>query len=169
MSHHRAERLRRKESFQAARASIETLSDAELKNLAFELGREMGARSLEVSELRLRLEAVRAERERRRTTTSEGICISDHAVLRYLERHKNLDVSAAREEIVAMARRAGKFDSGAVYATRTDEESGMIMGINELSGVVTTVFNEREATIMDVPKRVLRRPRSNGVCPERGD
>lgn len=165
--HHRAERLRRKEGFQAVRASIETLSDAELKNLAFELGREMGARSLEVNELRLRLEAVRAERDRRRTVTSEGICISDHAVLRYLERHKGLDVSAMREEIIAMARRAGKFDSGDVYATRVDEDSGTIMGINELTGVVTTVFNPREATIMDVPKRILRRPNGNISSPPR--
>lgn len=144
---------RRKESSRAAKAEIANMSDADLKNMAFELGREIGQQAQITNELRIRLDAVRNERERRRTATEEGISISDHAVLRYLERHKGVDVKVIRAEIVEMARRAGKFDSGNGYARRVDGVSGLTMGLDEVRGVVTTVFVDRESAVMDVPKR----------------
>lgn len=108
--HHRAQR--RRESLYAAEDTIDAMTDNELNNVAFELGREMAARSQETNELRKRLTKVQGEKERRRTVTSVGICVSDHAVLRYLERHKGLDVAAVREEIMRMAGRVARLDWG---------------------------------------------------------
>ena len=79
--------------------------------------------------------------------TTAGIHISDHAVLRFLERYKGVDTQQVREEIVAMAQRSGKLDSGKQYARRRDHQSGITMGINELSNVVTTVFTETENAV----------------------
>lgn len=147
--HHRAQR--RRESLYAAEDTIDAMTDDELNNVAFELGREMAARSQETNELRKRLTKVQGEKERRRTVTSVGICVSDHAVLRYLERHKGLDVAAVREEIMRMAGRVARLDSGDIHATRHDEVSGLTIGLNEVTGVVTTLYNAREEAVMDVP------------------
>lgn len=147
--HHRAQR--RRESFYAAEDAIKVMTDDELNNVAFELGREMSARSQEINELRKRLTKVQGEKERRRTMTSVGVCVSDHAVLRYLERHKGLDVAAVREEIMQMAGRVARLDSGDIHATRLDEVTGLTIGLNEVTGVVTTLYNAREELVMDVP------------------
>ncbi len=119
--------------------------------MAAELGREMNLQANHVNEIRVRLEAVRAESERRRTMTTAGICISDHAVLRYLERFRGIDMQAVREEIAEMARKSGKLDSGEQYSRADDPESGVTLGINGITNVVTTVFSDDHRAIMDVP------------------
>ena len=50
-----------------------------------------------------------------------------------------------------MAMRARKEGSEEQYARRDDEETGLTMGINEITGVITTVFPSEARTIMDVP------------------
>ena len=160
ISRHRRAR-HRKEAFYAAEDTIKAMTDDELNNMAFELGREMSARSQEQNELRKRHEAVKHEKERRRTLTSVGICVSDHAVLRYLERHKGLDVAAVREEIMRLAGRIAQLDSGDIHASRRDDETGLTIGLNEVTGVVTTLYNANERLVMDVPEitpRPLSRP-----------
>ena len=62
-------------------ALITTLDDIELKNLAHELGRELNEQVNVTNDIRTRLDAVRLEKQRREYH------ISDHAVLRYLERY----------------------------------------------------------------------------------
>lgn len=144
----RALRKRRRAARAAALAIIQAMGDDELRNMRNEIGRELNQQAKLMNEIRTRLDAVKSEIERRRTGTSIGVQISDHAVVRYLERYKGLDMAAIREEIVSMARRAGKLGSGDQYARRTDEETGMTMGLNEITGVVTTMFSEREKIVM---------------------
>lgn len=138
---------RRKDERAAARATLEKLPDADLVNLTHELGRAIAQKANETTELRSRLDMVRLERERRNTLTSTGLHISDHAVLRYLERYRGLDTKDIREEIAAMAKRSGKLDSGEAYVRHRDEQTGITMGINGESNIVTTVFTEREQQI----------------------
>lgn len=135
---------RRKIARDTARAAIAELSDDDLKNLAHEIGRAMQQKAAEVNELRARLDAVRLERQRRDTVTSTGLHISDHAVLRYLERYMGVDTKGVREKIAQMAQRSGKLDSGEQYSRAKDDETGITIGINGVSNIVTTVFTERE-------------------------
>jgi hypothetical protein len=134
----------RKVDRMAAKAALETLPDADLVNLTHELGRAVNQKGQEVTELRGRLDMVRRERERRETSTSIGPHISDHAVLRYLERYKGIDTKLIREEIAFMAKRSGKLDTGDQYIRHRDEQTGITMGINGDSNTVTTVFTEHE-------------------------
>lgn len=143
-----AAKRRRQASRDEAKVQLEAMSDSDLNNMCHELAREINARNQATNEVRIRLDWVRMEKERRRTVTSTGIHISDHAVLRYLERHKGVDTKAAREEISAMAGRVRQLDSGNMYARRKDDETGLTMGINEETNVVTTVFNEAENKII---------------------
>lgn len=141
-------RRRRRAAREAALASIAGLPDDGLRNICAELGREIGQKAIEINELRYRLDAVRRELERRTTITEAGVHISDHAVLRYLERYKGMDMKSVREEIVAMAKRSGKLGSGEQYARRRDDHTGMTFGINEVNNTVTTVFSEQEKVIL---------------------
>lgn len=145
-------KARRKRVRDEALAAIAALPDGDLRNMLHELGREMNQQSTIINEIRCRMDAVRGELERRDTITSVGVHISDHAVVRFLERHKGVDIVSVREEIAGMARRSGKLGSGEQYARRQDEPTGLTVGINEISNVVTTVFTEVENTILDVPR-----------------
>jgi len=140
---------RRRAARKEVLATIAGLPDTELRNMLHELGREVNQRSNAMNEVRTRLDAVRGEIEKRETLTSVGVHISDHAIVRYLERYKGLDVRAIREEIAAMARRSGKLNSGEQYARRQDDETGLTIGINEITNVVTTVFSEKESAVLD--------------------
>ena len=148
MTKNKAAKRRRQAARDEAKACLEDMSDSDLNNMCHELAREINARNQATNEVRIRLDWARMEKERRRTSTSVGIHISDHAVLRYLERHKGIDTQAAREEIAAMGRRAGQLGSGNMYARRKDDETGLTMGINETTNIVTTVFNETEHKII---------------------
>lgn len=148
MTKNKIARKQRQQTRDAAKVALELMSDSDLNNMCHELAREINARSQAVHEVRVRLDWARAEKERRRTATSTGIHISDHAVLRYLERHKGIDIQAAREEIATMGIRTGRLGSGDVYARRRDMVTGLTMGINEATNTITTVFNETENQIM---------------------
>lgn len=138
----------------ARREALETIAalpDESLRNLRYELGRELAQKCNVANEVRIRLDAVKSEIERRATATSAGVHVSDHAVLRYLERVRGVDMQEVREEIVAMAKRAGKLGSGNQYDTGTDQETGLTLGVNGAANIVTTVFDEREGRVMSQP------------------
>jgi hypothetical protein len=143
-----AVKKRRKALLREAREAIASASDEDLKNMQHELGRQMGTAALVQNDLRLRLEAVKLEQEKRRTRTRHGLHISDHAVLRYLERMRGIDMAAVREEIVEMAIRAGRVTPGA-YGRRIDPETGITLGVDERTENVTTVFKDAELPIME--------------------
>lgn len=127
------------------------LDDDKLRNLQHELGREINQQAVVMNEVRARLDAVRLEIQRRGTIASNGVHISDHAIVRFLERHRGVDITAIREEIAGMAKRSGKLDSGEQYVRAPDGTTGLTMGINGISNVVTTVFCEGENTVFNVP------------------
>jgi hypothetical protein len=139
----RAEKRRRKAAKQEALAMLAKLSDADLKNLRHEVGREMAMQSSKINQLRVRLEAIRREFERRSTSTPSGIHITDHAVVRFLERVKGIDVDAARAEIGEMALRARSERDGRM-GRRRDPATGLVIGMDENTTHVTTVFGDDE-------------------------
>jgi hypothetical protein len=142
-------RLRR-EAHAEAMAAIAFLPDEDLRGMLKELGRELNAQIAALRELNSRHDAVHALIEQRRAASGGLPRVSDHAVLRFLERCKGVDVQAAREELVCIARRSATLGSGEPRARRVDAESGLTLGINEETNVVTTVFHEREVLILDV-------------------
>lgn len=130
-------------------SSIATLSDDELKNLTHELAREIEVLTNRRTALKQRIDGVRGERERRATLTTHGLHISDHAVMRYLERHKGVDVQAAREEIAAMAIANGWRDKHTEAGARAiDATTGIVAGFNGKTGVVTTILNRDEIEVI---------------------
>lgn len=147
----------------ASREAIKALSEEELRNMSFELGREYNQQAVLLNEIRARHDAVKIELEMRRTATASGINISDHAVVRYLERHKGLNVGAIREEIVAIAKRVGNPDSGRIYAQRTDKETGVTLGMDEVLGTVTTVLGGAEKAILNTDEFSNSLPRPIGA------
>jgi len=131
-----------------ALAAIGELSDDELKNMQHELGREISQRANSIAELRSRQDAIRSEREKRATATTTGFHISDHAVLRYLERVKGVDVQAAREEIGRMAVLQKHRDSGEQYDRATCDQTGITFGVNGINNTITTVMTPREENVL---------------------
>ncbi len=75
-----------------------TLDD--LHDLQGQLGQECSAANTAKNILRMKLDAVKSMMDEKRGQGDMGI--SDHAVLRYLERYKGLDVAAVRAEIRAL-------------------------------------------------------------------
>lgn len=147
MTTYRSLKKKRREARIKAMGAICDMPDDDLRNMMHELGREMNQKASEMNEIRARVDAVRLERQRRDTVTSTGLHISDHAVLRYLERHKGVDTKEIREEIAAIAKRSGKLDFGEQYSRSRDDASGLTLGINGVSNIVTTVFHDRENDI----------------------
>jgi len=139
----KSEKRRRKQVRQEAMDMLAKLSDGDLKNLRFEVGREMAMQSAKINSLRVRLDAIKSEFERRNTSTPAGIHITDHALVRYLERIKGVDVNAVRAEIGEMALRARSERDGRM-GRRRDPTTGLVIGMDENALHVTTVFGDDE-------------------------
>lgn len=87
-------------------------------------------------------EAVRAAKTQR-----SQIVISDHAIVRYLERVEGMDIGAIRDKLQGML--VGRVDPKEVHDVITDEDSRTVLIVK--NGVVTTVMHA-----------------DRGVIPERG-
>jgi len=148
MSETRAARKARKARNAVAMEGVRELTDEQLKDLTHELGREKNQIGRMMGELSARIDAVRAERMRRNTATTKGFHISDHAVLRYLERIKGVDVAAVREEIAVLAARQ-KLERHEHRYAREDTGDGLIFGFNGVDKTVTTIMTPTENSIID--------------------
>jgi len=133
----------RRRSRQNADATISAASDESLRNMQAELSRSANSLSAQLAELRRRMDMIANEIEGRKRGTSHGLRISDHAVLRYLERVRGIDMDATREEIAEIAARA-RVTSDGRYGVR--EGDGLLFGSDEDTGHITTVMTPREAS-----------------------
>lgn len=122
----------------AAREEIAALRDDELHTLAISLQRQIQEMSTPITALKVRLGFVQEERRRRRDGRDQFV-ISDHAVVRYLERKRGMDVEAVRDEILHLALRA----AGEGHR-RHDAESGLTFAMDKNSLLVATVLTENE-------------------------
>lgn len=124
---------------------VPTLSTEELINLRAEVTREIGIISSSVGELKARIDLIREELDKRTDQQFNGFRITDHAVVRYLQRHKGIDMNAVRQEIADIASRSKPTRSNGVRTvTRKDEETALSIGVSAGDHTVTTVFQERE-------------------------
>lgn len=85
---------------QEFKKSLGCMNLDELHSLITYLGERHTLISRDYRESISRMDTVRQEKTLRKNNGMIGI--SDHAVLRYLERHKGVDVTAVRREIQAM-------------------------------------------------------------------
>lgn len=65
--------------------------------------------------------------------------VSDHALLRYMERHKNIDVNALRDELRTLAAEAIPAKDGEHHW----HESGVILIIGEAGQIITVLSAEQ--------------------------
>ena len=144
----RKAKAERRQRVADALSDIGQMTDEQLKDLSHELGREKNEVGRAVAEINAKLDAVRLERERRATATTRGFHISDHAVLRYLERIKGVDVAAVREEIAELAAKQ-KLDRHEHHYAREETADGLIFGFNGVDKTVTTIMTPRENAILD--------------------
>lgn len=134
---------RGKAARRAYREGLRLLSEEELQNLKCELGRELQAAREELNGINVQLDAIKSEQRMRNTITPAGFHISDHAIVRYLERHGGIDVEAVRAEIGKIAARAKRERRGVKH----DAESGLTIGQCETTQNVTTVYRPRELAV----------------------
>jgi len=141
----------RKKARKALRAKVQTealealagLTREQLINMRHELSREINQLRQHADDIRLRIEAIRMELERRSDGLPTGMHVSDHAVVRYLQRFRGVDIAGVKAEIVEIAERAkvAKFGKSGV---RKDSETGISLGIDDEGGNITTVFDDAE-------------------------
>lgn len=120
------------------RVDVARMSDAELLDKQRLLTDAVQKRQRDLSEIRNSLARIKTElalrRDGRRKRGEPGI--SDHAVVRYLERHRSVDIEAIRNEIRDIALRS-KFD-------RDQKASGELL-VDEQTGVRMIYSGERNA------------------------
>ncbi len=155
----RARAQERRSLLEAATRTVKELSKEELINIRFELGREFNQQNTVLGDLSARLEAVTRELKGREEVW-DGYRITDHAVVRYLERYRGVDVDAIRREIAKIANSA----RGADFGRRRHEETGATLGVDERDGfkVVTTIFREEELAVIKLPGEATRLGQKTG-------
>lgn len=127
--------------------TIAQMSDDDLRNLRAEIVREESVAWSVVNEVKRRKDMICKELDRRaRPPTSHGLGISDHAVVRYLERHKGMDIAAIREEIGELAAKAsgGRSDK---YGIRKGD--GLAFAVDDETGHVLTVLSDDMVKVLN--------------------
>ena len=127
-----------------ARAALANISDEELLDMRIAYAQELN-RCVSISQaLRGNIEHVKSELKRRREGGFvDGIpyVISDHAIVRYLERHKDIDIPAIREELRQIAARA-KFERTEKRLTDRirDPETGIVFIYSRTGHAIATIL-----------------------------
>ena len=138
---------RPKESLKDFAAQIEHLSLDDLNDLRLHYGREHenGVRAANVA--RRKLDTIKNVMFIRKNGGAIGI--TDHAVLRYLERHKGVDVRAARAEIQRLA-----IDRKLIIGTEGHYDANGVTVVIPQGSVVATVLPKNGAipTRTDPPR-----------------
>lgn len=127
----------------AVRTEIAAMRDDEIHTLSISLQKQIAEMSVPVTRLKTRLGFVNDEKRRRRAGRDQFV-ISDHAIVRYLERKHGVDIEGIREEILTMALRA----AGEGHR-RHDSESGLTFAMDRQSLIVATVLTENELGQLD--------------------
>lgn len=79
--------------------------------------------------------------KRLRVETGEDVrSVTDHAIVRYLERHKGMDVEAIRDELRQIATEAEPSKDGEHY---WHEARGVFIVLNTLGAIVTVLSREQ--------------------------
>lgn len=117
-----------------AELKVSQLSDADIMSMLDEGRRQLHRANMENSRLQIWCDALKKERGDRKIGQSYRR-VSDHAVVRYLERVKGVDVEALRAEIVALLATA---EPDGIGAYRTSD--GLLIAVSSEAGVVSTIY-----------------------------
>lgn len=131
---------------------ITTMADDDLLDLQTELGKAMGRGTQQLQRMRSNLVRVKNElRIRREGGRAEGeMIVSDHAVIRFLERHKKVDVSAIRDEIRVIAKRSKSERMEKRQGERlVDSESGLTMIYTQERNSIATILSDTAMSVID--------------------
>ena len=126
----------------AERERFGRMTESELMELRVVLMREMQVLQSERSRKAGTVARITAEiRQRKINAGPDRIVITDHAVVRYLERIDGMDIEAVRQKVLDMARRAKRADSEFL----DDEESGFRIVKRDGSESVATIIRKTDA------------------------
>lgn len=125
-------------------AEIARMSDTDLLDLRAGFGQMLGKLTQIQQTLRSNSERIKTELKHRREggRMKGDFVVSDHAVIRYLERHKGVDVQAIREELREIARNA-KFerDQKRKAGMFTHDDTGVRLVYSEDRNSIATVLS----------------------------
>jgi len=109
------------------------MNDDDLITEIADIGAALSGLNSASSALRARHNALKQEQAKRGIKERE---VTDHAVVRYLERRYKIDVSAIRDELRGIAKEATPAKDGEHY---WHEATEMILVVNEIGRIVTVL------------------------------
>ena len=112
------------------RMDLAAMTDDDLADMTAQLSDRLQHLQQQTAIARKNLDRIKTERDIRKFNRSPRGApgISDHAIIRYLERIKGMDIEAIREELRTIALRAKyERDENATSDRLTDEETGMTL------------------------------------------
>lgn len=132
-------------SEQRIRKQLALLSDSELMSLQSETGKEMSSLGKKLSSRRSTLQLIKNELGRRSESrrATGGFLVSDHAIVRYLERHKNMDMEAIRKEIFTLAKESKRLDGSDRF-----KNGNAVLAINQDKQHISTIMNIEEEELV---------------------
>lgn len=113
------------------------MPEADLIELRAVLHREISVLVREKDQKVGSIKRIDSELTKRRHPDAHRVIVTDHAIVRYLERMEGLDVEAVRRKVEEMARRAVRRDDEFM----DDPQTGMIVVRRKGSDSVATVMN----------------------------
>lgn len=134
------------------RIDLAAMSDQDLIDLTVQLTDRLQKLQSETATTRRNLERVKVEKEIRKHNRSKrgSPGISDHAIIRYLERHKGIDIEVIREELRQIALRAKyERDENATSDRLYDEETGLTLIYSIERNSIPTVLSPAVVAALD--------------------
>lgn len=132
--------------------AITSMAEDDLLDLQTELGKAMGRCTQQIQRMRSNLTRVKNELRLRREGGRERgeMIVSDHAVVRYLERHKKFDVAAIRDEIRTVAKRSKSERMEKRQGERlVDNETGLTMVYTHDRNSIATILSDTAESVLD--------------------
>jgi hypothetical protein len=141
---------------------IKNFTDDELRGLEAELKRTAADHHDTHCKLNRRIIVIQEERKHRSIGARNGFKVSDHALIRYMERYLKMDLSAFRQDIAAIAERAIRDLAAPVERTTKltikDPVTELIVGVNSVDKTITTLYidTDVDARFMKINNAVLK-------------
>jgi hypothetical protein len=122
---------------------LQTRSNGELVSMQSDIGSLMHVHGATVTKLRIQAEAINAVLKSRARPQFE---VSDHAVVRYLQKIKRMDMDAVRQEVAERATMAADASAGVICRAKGDavqyESDGVYFIVARHNVIVTVHLGE---------------------------
>lgn len=116
---------------------IRCLPENELLALRSEIGKDIEKLGRKIVRKRAVLQVIKNELAKRaeKLQAKGSFLVSDHAVVRYLQRHRNLDIDAVKDEIRALAKNGHKIGANGLIRS-----GDIVLASNRDTSTITTIM-----------------------------